>query len=314
MRNTLGRSLPPGGVQNQALEEEPKQERERQIEDKRDEEGEPPSNVFLRVGRSNAHEATDVDHEVEPEHYTLSGRLGVLDDTLTVGEGDDGRDGVGDLVEKEGRHIGLEHGGTNRQDVDGEEVWGLGRTSEQEIPGTGTNHEDVGDTEHGHTPADDLEAAPFGIGKPAEEERQTVGQHAERLSDGIGDLGAHSQGTTSLLIARGVWRSTPAIATSGQWPVDVVADERLDTVVGSALAELDDTDHVGDDGNISGYAAEGGQLLLGRLALVPIIHDGRVKIGGVAVPGRSVRHPFDIITSRSVGLESFSAMERRLLL
>ena len=99
-----------GRVEDETLAEEPQEKGERKVEDKRDEEGEPPANVLLGVGSGNTHEATDVDHEVEPQHDTLSGGLGILDNTLASLENLDHRLGVGNLIEEEGRDVGLEHG------------------------------------------------------------------------------------------------------------------------------------------------------------------------------------------------------------
>ena len=97
-------------VEHQPLAEEPEQERKRDVKDEREEESQPPADVFLEVGGRNAHEATDVDEQVEPQHGALGSSLGIFDDTLTILQGLDDRDLVCHLVKKQRRDIGLEEG------------------------------------------------------------------------------------------------------------------------------------------------------------------------------------------------------------
>src|SRR5690349_13972119 len=49
--------------------------------------------------------------------------------------------------------------GADREDVDRDKVGSLGRSVGQEVLGAGGDHEDVGNTEDGNTPANELEAA-----------------------------------------------------------------------------------------------------------------------------------------------------------
>lgn len=175
----------------------------------------------------------------------------------------------------------------NGQNVNRKEVGNFGRSVGQKVLRASSNHEDMGYAEDGNTPADELESTRLRISKPAEEHGQRVGKHAERLGHSVGGDGAHPQGAGGLLgIGRG---GAPAVAPVGKRSVDKVADQGLDTVVRGTLAKLDDADKVGEGGNGARNAAQDGQLLFGRLALIVGLHDGRVMIGRVAVARRHVR-------------------------
>lgn len=97
-------------VQNEALAEVPEEEGKRKVEDEREEEAQPESNVLLSVSSSDLHESTDVDEEVEPEHDSLGRGLRVDNDFLARLQGLDLGNSVGHLIEKQRRHIRLEHG------------------------------------------------------------------------------------------------------------------------------------------------------------------------------------------------------------
>ena len=96
-------------VKNKALAEVPEKEGERKVEDEREEEAQPEADVLLSVGSSDLHESTDVDEKVKPEHDSLSRGLWVDDDSLARLQGLDLGDGVWHLIEKQRRHIRLEH-------------------------------------------------------------------------------------------------------------------------------------------------------------------------------------------------------------
>ena len=95
-------------VENQPLTKVPEQERERDVKDKREEEGQPPADILLEVGGRNAHETTDIDEQVEPQHSPLGSSLGIFDDTLAILQGLDDGDLVRHLVKEQGRDIRLE--------------------------------------------------------------------------------------------------------------------------------------------------------------------------------------------------------------
>lgn len=95
-------------VENETLAEVPEEERERNVEDERNEEGQPPTNVLLAVSGCNTHEASDVNQEVEPEHSTLGRGLRVDNDSLTLLGANDNGDSLGHLIEKERRNVRLE--------------------------------------------------------------------------------------------------------------------------------------------------------------------------------------------------------------
>lgn len=95
-------------VEDETLAQVPEKEGKRDVEDERNEEGQPPTNILLAVSGSYAHEPSDVDQEVEPKHSTLGRSLGVDDDSLTLLGGDHNGHSFGHLVEKERRNVGLE--------------------------------------------------------------------------------------------------------------------------------------------------------------------------------------------------------------
>lgn len=69
----------------------------------------PPANQARRVARSDGGEGADVDEQVEPQHGSLNGVLGVHDYTLATLKDLDYWHGISDLVEEKRGHIGLEH-------------------------------------------------------------------------------------------------------------------------------------------------------------------------------------------------------------
>lgn len=166
---------------------------------------------------------------------------------------------------------------TKGENVDGDEEGSLGASVGKEVLGTGNDQENVSDAEDNDTPADKLEAASLCVGQPAEDKRQGISQHGEGLSDGVGGTLAHTEGTGSLLSATG--GSTPTVAALGQGAVDIVANKGLDTVVRRSLAELDDANHISNDGQTTGHTAERVELLLGGLALIVVLN-GDVLLRG----------------------------------
>ena len=135
----------------------------------------------------------------------------------------------------------------------------------------------MGNTEDNDTPANKLEAANLCVGHPAEEEGKGIRQHGEGLSDGVGGTLTHTEGTGGHLGTAG--RSTPTVAAVGHRTVDIVADKGLDTVVRGTLAELDNANHISNDGETAGHTAERVELLLGGLALIVVL-DGDVLVRG----------------------------------
>jgi len=104
----VGKIRTTGRVEYKSLAEVPEEKGEGKVKDKRDEVCQPPANVLFAVGSGDTHETTNVDQKIEPEHDTLSGSLGVDNDSLALLGRDNDRDRLGHLVEKEGRNIGLE--------------------------------------------------------------------------------------------------------------------------------------------------------------------------------------------------------------
>lgn len=167
---------------------------------------------------------------------------------------------------------------TDSKNVDRDKVRRLCVSALQERLRGSTNHEHVRDTEDKNTPANELEATSAGISEVTEDKRKSVDQHVERLVDGIGLDGTHTEGASGLLGAPG--GSAPTVTALGQRAVDEVVDETCDTVVRGTLAELDGADHVGDDGEGAGDTAQGSLLLIGRLALIVVIN-GELLVGDV---------------------------------
>lgn len=176
--------------------------------------------------------------------------------------------------------------GTDCENVNRQKVRGLGRPVGEKILGASTDHENVSDSEDNNTPADQLETARLRIGHPTKQERQCVCEHAEGLRHGVGGHGSHAQGARGLLVSRG--RRTPAVAAAGHGPIDIVADQGLDAEVRGSLAEFDEADGVGNDGNSARNTAQSRELLFGRLTLVVGVHDGGVEIGGMLIAGTVV--------------------------
>ena len=282
---TVGKVAAARRVQNKALEQVPQEERKGQVQDEGHEESQPPSDVLLDVRSGDVHEATDVDQQVEPEHDSLSGGLGILNDLLALLGLDNAGYGSGHLVQKDRGHVGLEHGGANGQDVERDEVGDLGGAIGQEILGAGSDHENVSDTADSHTVADHLEPTGLSIGQVTEQEGQDIGQQTERLANGVGDLGTQAKGTTGFL-STGRGRAI-TVTTNGQWPVDVVVDQGLDTIVRGSFGELDGADHVGDHGNTAGDSAQGREFLFCRLAIVVVRQLGVVLVRRRGVAGGS---------------------------
>lgn len=68
------------------------------------------ADILLGVGSGDSHETADIDRQIKPEHDTLGGRLGILNDPFARLEGDHLGNGGGNLVQKQGRNIRLKHG------------------------------------------------------------------------------------------------------------------------------------------------------------------------------------------------------------
>lgn len=165
-----------------------------------------------------------------------------------------------------GSHSETGHTCTDSEQVDGKEERRLCAPVSEQRLGSGADKENVGDTEDGDANANQLEATGLCVGEVSKEQRQSVGQHGEGLRDGVGLDGTHAERTSGLLSALR-W-STVAIAANRHLAVNEVADQRLDSVVGGALAELDCADEVRNDGQRAGHTAEGCPLMLGGLAIV----------------------------------------------
>lgn len=98
------------GLFDQAGVEVPQQGREHEVDNGGDEVGGPVANQSGEVGGGNTKGGTNIDQQVEPQHDAVDGVLGVNNDPLAVGVGDDVRNLVRALVHDSGRDIGLELG------------------------------------------------------------------------------------------------------------------------------------------------------------------------------------------------------------
>lgn len=85
------------------------------VQDTRNQEGEPVSHVFLRVGGGDGEESTDVDEAVEDEENALHRRLGVDDDGFTRIQRLEVRLLLGVLIEDGRGNVTLEHTRAKRQ-------------------------------------------------------------------------------------------------------------------------------------------------------------------------------------------------------
>lgn len=100
----------PGRLFDQAGVQVPQQGREHEVDDGGDEIGGPVADQSGEIGGGDTKGSPDVDEQVEPQHDTIDGVLGVDNDPLAVGVGDDVGDLVGALVHDGGRNIGFELG------------------------------------------------------------------------------------------------------------------------------------------------------------------------------------------------------------
>lgn len=101
-----------GRVHDETRLEPDEKERQREVEDERDQKRQPPADIARRVRGTERNEGANVDEQIEPQHDSLSAVLRVLDDALAALEGDDlGHMGT-QLIEQKRRDIGLEHGYT----------------------------------------------------------------------------------------------------------------------------------------------------------------------------------------------------------
>jgi hypothetical protein len=207
-------------VQDQTRLKPHEHERQRDVEQKRKQECQPPTNVVCSVRCGGRHESSDVDEEVEPKHDSLSAVLGVLNDTLSALEGDDFRHVRLHLIKQKWSDVWLEHRCTNSKDVDTNEEGDLCGVVLDESLRTTSDDKDVTNTAKDDSPEDHGVATKAGVGKVSNDQRQTVGNQTERLAGSVGDLFAETQGTLGGLATCGY--GTPAVSTLGQGTVDVV--------------------------------------------------------------------------------------------
>lgn len=146
--------------------------------------------------------------------------LWVLDDALARLEDLDLWHVALHLIQQERGDVGLEHGGSDGEDVDTDEEGDLGSSVVDQGLGTTGNDEDVANTADDDTPEDHGETTEFGIGKVSNDERQAVGDEREGLGGGIGDLLAEAQSTLGGLGSS----SDSTVAVTARWErsVDVV--------------------------------------------------------------------------------------------
>jgi hypothetical protein len=138
----------------------------------------------------------------------------------------------------------------------------------------------VTDTEDCDACTDLLEATGLGISQPTEKDGKHVDHHGERLSDCVGLDGSETKSTSGLLGTS--WRSAPAITTSWQRTIHVIADELFDAVERCSLGEFDGANQVCYDRHGTWNATQGLQLLKSRLAFIVAVQE-RLIVGGVGV-------------------------------
>lgn len=166
------------------------------------------------------------------------------------------------LVDQRGGDVGLELRGADGEEVqrEGEGAEGVARL--QDRGQGGDDHDDVGDAADGDALADHPEAAVLGVGEPAEEDGQAVGEELEGLGDGRGDGGAAAQGAGGEVAARVDGAGAGAVGRQGEGRADEVLVDLVAAVVRGALGELDGAQPVGGRGHLAGDAAQRGLLLL----------------------------------------------------
>lgn len=143
---------------------------------------------------------------------------------------------------------------TKSQNVDGEEIRDFGTAVGQKGRSTRADHQDVRNTANGNTNTDEVESASLCVCQVAKDDWESIHQHGEGLSDGVGLDCAQAQGTCGLLGAS--CGCSVAIAADWKRTVDKVADQGLNSIVRGAFAEFDGANDVCDDGQRSWYTAK----------------------------------------------------------
>lgn len=210
-------------VHDQLGLEPDQQEGKGKIQDEREQESQPPTNEASAVGCGGGHEGTDVDQKVEPQHDSFSRVLGVLNDLLTTGQSLDDGNVRRHLIQQQRRHVWLEHGSSNSQNVHTNEEGDLGIAVGQEISGTTNNDENVTNTAKQDTPEDHVVATKAGVGEISDIQRQDIGDHVERLRRSVGDRFAETETTLSGLTSGR--RGSETVTTLGQSAVDVIGPD-----------------------------------------------------------------------------------------
>lgn len=246
------------------------------VEDQRQQESQPPADVLGGVGGRSRHEGADVDQKVEPQHDTFSGVLRVFNDSLAGLEDLDLGHVALDLIQKQWRHVWLEHGSSDGQNVDTDEEGDLGGSVVDEFLGTSSNDEDVANTTDNNTPENHWVATKSGISEVSDDERQAVSDKTEGLGGGVGDLLAEAERTLSGLGTS--CHSTIAVSAWWEWSVDVVGPDLSASVIRGTLAELNGTEKVGDGWDVSGNSSQGLHLLVRGLALILHVQDGNAMV------------------------------------
>ncbi|GAW12004.1 hypothetical protein ANO14919_013590 [Xylariales sp. No.14919] len=110
---------------DQTRVEIPQQGRQHQIQDSGNQVSGPVADELGEIGRGDTKDGADVDEEIKPQHDAVDGLLGVNNDLLAFGVGDDVRLLVRALVDQRRGNVGLE-----LRRADGQKIQGEGKGAE----------------------------------------------------------------------------------------------------------------------------------------------------------------------------------------
>lgn len=118
----------------------------------------------------------------------------------------------------------------------------------------------------------------FDVTHPASEDRNHVCQEQEEQTKSYGELRAFAEGASRQLCSSR--RRASTVTTFGKRVLHEVAEYRLDTIVRSALGELDQTEHVGSHWDLVCHFPQRDGFLFGRQG-IHLALDGRSRPLGV---------------------------------
>lgn len=171
-----------------------KEHREHEINDPREQEGQPVSNVLLRIGSSKHVKGADIYESVENEHRSCGGSLWINNDPFTRRKRLDVGPFLTILIEDRRSDIGLEDSGTERQkqEADDERRSSTCRTLLEDGRDGPNNLNNVGNSTYHHTHDNGFVSTYVDIGPPTTDDWNHVREKDEEQGKSRRRLKAHS--------------------------------------------------------------------------------------------------------------------------